>query len=492
MLYLSSYLDFLTEALPLSVAKEFSQDWDENRLDDWFKGKHRIYIPLTKRVEAEELVASGVELQIKDYLQQEFRDRYDIDNYVEGYAVDSKNKNRPIRISQLITKERDLLRLYNEDPSRTGSRLKNKKVEVVISRHPYDIAGMSTDRGWTSCKNLGTEPIYGEKAKAKGEFSHFLEKEVKVLLIAYLILEKDKNIQNPIARVSIYPYVNDRTNDRIFLMNPNVYGNPGKLEKTFLDTVENWLVEKNSTKPKQYYSVEKGLYLDGMKTGYELGDSKFEQPPNWLSHRCRATIKQYKWRSGIFHWEDGVFHDGLFVEGVWENGVWENGVFEGGVWKNGRWKNGKWRGDEWRGGVWENGVWEGGEWRGGEWQKGVWEGGFWEAGRCKNCVWETGQFFNGVFEDSTFKDGTFYGGDVVNSLFLGGEMRGGVFKSGVFKNGDWREGDWQGGDWKKGSIYSNKFYAWVTSRIPPNEFYEFEEISTNLKELHQKLDDYFY
>jgi hypothetical protein len=36
--------DLVQEALPLSVAKQFSKNWNKSRLKDWFNGKNRIYL----------------------------------------------------------------------------------------------------------------------------------------------------------------------------------------------------------------------------------------------------------------------------------------------------------------------------------------------------------------------------------------------------------------------------------------------------------------
>ena len=67
---------------------------------------------------------------------------------------------------------------------------------IIISRHPYDIAGMSTGRGWRSCMHL-----------EDGQFNEYVPQTIAAGgLIAYLCNEDDKNIKNPKGRVLIKPF----------------------------------------------------------------------------------------------------------------------------------------------------------------------------------------------------------------------------------------------------------------------------------------------
>jgi len=89
--------------------------------------------------------------------------------------------------------------LYSMRPS-----LKNNNLSVVISRKAEDIAGMSTDRRWTSCMRL---PGYGDENG--GLYNDILYYDVKLgTLVAYLIKKDDRNIENPLARIAIKPLFN--------------------------------------------------------------------------------------------------------------------------------------------------------------------------------------------------------------------------------------------------------------------------------------------
>lgn len=98
-----------------------------------------------------------------------------------------------------------LLQQYNEIPEVEQVRTsKPKSYYIIFSKHPIDVAAQSTNRGWTSCMNLysGSNMRY---------VSHDV---IEGTMVAYLVSEDDLNINNPIARKSIKPYVNveDETN----------------------------------------------------------------------------------------------------------------------------------------------------------------------------------------------------------------------------------------------------------------------------------------
>ena len=87
---------------------------------------------------------------------------------------------------------------------RPTKAISDKDFYIVISRAAEDIAGMSTDRRWTSCMRL---PGYGDKNG--GLYNDRLYYDVKLgTLVAYLITKDDRNIENPLARIAIKPLFN--------------------------------------------------------------------------------------------------------------------------------------------------------------------------------------------------------------------------------------------------------------------------------------------
>ena len=116
-------------------------------------------------------------------------------DFYEGTCIDKDG--RTIRIGKLLTKlnELDLLKIYNDSKSNVMKNYDN--LQVVISRHPYDIIGMSTNRGWKTCVDLN-DKRYG------GKYIYRIEELLKEgCLIAYLIRKDDRNIRNPISRCLI-------------------------------------------------------------------------------------------------------------------------------------------------------------------------------------------------------------------------------------------------------------------------------------------------
>lgn len=175
-------------------------------IDDHDKKFNRIYFDLKVNRDNFQIVVPD---EITDFFKWY---GYPIIDYEKGLCRDKDG--RQIRIGKLLTKlgEDKLLKTYNQSKSDT---LKNTDdLQIVISRHPYDIIGMSTNRGWTTCHDLN-DKRYG------GRHLHNISSDLKKgTLVAYLIRKSDRNISNPISRC--------------LLFNSEFYNNP-KLPKLRLD-----------------------------------------------------------------------------------------------------------------------------------------------------------------------------------------------------------------------------------------------------------------
>lgn len=146
------------EALRPSQFRRFVQAFNKERYADIFKkyegdrNHYRIYLPL----KGETLDAKpGVEQEVAKYLSD---NGYDVLDYVKGTCRFKDAKN-PSKIGQVLTKlgakdgdAKRLMKAFVEDENRkAGSK---EQLMVVISRHPYDIAGADTDRDWTNCMTM--------------------------------------------------------------------------------------------------------------------------------------------------------------------------------------------------------------------------------------------------------------------------------------------------------------------------------------------------
>ena len=256
--------DILVEALNPSEYRSFVKGWDKSRFKDIFmnpkyehdKNGYRVYIPLPEKTD------SGGKSSLEKKIESELGDDYDIVDYKKGLVKDKK-KNQTIKIGKILTrlKKTELLNKFNTDKSRAGTK---NKYMVVISRHPYDIAGMSTDRGWTSCMNLHD-----------GEYKQYVPIEIKQgSIIAYVTTIDDKNLNHPVGRIMIKPFVDILGSKQIaFGIENKVYGTK---VYGFIPTVRKWINEVNKSRDINYIAIFKKdaeVYHDShKKSDFVLSD----------------------------------------------------------------------------------------------------------------------------------------------------------------------------------------------------------------------------
>ena len=247
-------------------------------------------------------------------------------DYIKGVAKFGESKNTTT-IGKVLTRLRaeDLMKKFVSDESRKALTSDAENLMVVISRHPYDIAGSDTDRNWTNCMTLGhagskrIEKIqteidalkkrlkdmtkdnpnwYKEFEQGKGNLTWNspeikLDGKIRTLqdeindrketgvnakylihdvkegsLISYLIKKTDKNINNPLAVLNIKPYINDNDpNDFILISDNTMYGN-GRPE--FKKTVDSILDEINGSDVGGYYCLKENIYVDSQRENIRI------------------------------------------------------------------------------------------------------------------------------------------------------------------------------------------------------------------------------
>lgn len=242
----------LFEALTLSLAKGFVKGWNKNRYKTIFKkyaqdeNAYRIYLPLLKPPTQTKVT---VPLEIKTQIEDS---GYEIDDYSVGIAK-NKDGSKKIKIGKLLADKPELAKLFANDKNRQGAKAQADAM-VVISRHPYDIAAMSTGRGWTSCMDLEEE----------GSMNHYVLNDVQGgTIIAYLIKTDDKNINRPIGRVLIKPFVDIVDKNNVIMVREEViYGSsaPG-----FIETVDKFLKVMNKGKGEGIYCLLPSLNADSIQ-----------------------------------------------------------------------------------------------------------------------------------------------------------------------------------------------------------------------------------
>ena len=188
------------------------------------------------------------------------------------------------------------LKIFNSRPA-----IKNIECQIVISRDPYDIAGMSTDRRWTSCMELKSEEEnYDIKRRNKsdgGIYRFYVRNDLtEGTLIAYLINKNDKEINDPYARVLIKPFVN-RKGDQIYLSTENrIYKDSSVVDDEtsdkFINTVNNWTREQQKDLSGKFYA-NPNLYYDG-KASVFAGKSLSIEEAVYKSIKWDTLFKQDK------------------------------------------------------------------------------------------------------------------------------------------------------------------------------------------------------
>lgn len=180
---------------------------------------------------------------------------YSVEDYSSGTAKDKYGRITKIGKALSSTKaDPKLLNTFNSDPARQGGGKVHDNLQVVISRHPHDVAGMSTGRGWTSCMDMkdGVNKDYLKHEIAEG--TH----------VAYLTQKGDHEVKNPIARIALKPFREEKS-DRIIL-HPE-HKTYGTAASSFEHTVNNFVNNHFPLKENTFYTKNSKVYDDSHNSG---------------------------------------------------------------------------------------------------------------------------------------------------------------------------------------------------------------------------------
>jgi hypothetical protein len=268
-MFMKPIFSILLEALKPSQYRKYEKGWDHTKQAELFGGKYRIYLPLEKYVDDsdDKQEESSVKSRLHDTLSTF---GYELVDYKKGIAKDKYKRDVSVGkvLNKLQSKNPEIIELrkeFEQDPVRFGLKQKSMEKLVVISRHPYDIAGQSTGRGWTSCKNLKT-----------GKYVKHVCPETKYDLIAYLINVNDRNIENPLGRLMIHCYQSKDKSQTVFVAEAKIYPdelNTKPLGNAFKTTVNKWLLANFEYRKIDHYV-------------YKIADTYLDTLPN--------VVKTYK------------------------------------------------------------------------------------------------------------------------------------------------------------------------------------------------------
>jgi hypothetical protein len=289
----NEYNEYIKENFNTSKANTINPNV-QNVYKELFNGKERIILPLTfnKEQQFDNIFSKYYHYLIKliqEYIPNVKKKPISTINNWELHDTEIlKNRcvlddqNRQVRIAKILSEvnkkvnsdyweyhkdnfNKQINELLKEIDKTNNANDEVTSGYVVISRHPYDIAGQSTDRQWNSCQNIMKDNTYEED-----EYNKYVLSTITMGgLVAYLVESKDSRIgnkivnyknklmsedsngkhydilNNPIARITIKPYI-ERNNEMDF-DNPNwilqaskLYGD-GRKYPTFINVVQEWL-----------------------------------------------------------------------------------------------------------------------------------------------------------------------------------------------------------------------------------------------------------
>lgn len=314
---MGSFKKFITEAVGIETVKKAlvgQPIWDyKGELIDEFDGKYRKIIgriePNIRKDLEEHPLYNKLEkifVEMKYILTKE--------SYIKGYVTKDKQQFKIGKILKRLSEQQHddifkghvlgLLESFRDDPLRQANR---KPYLVVVSKHPYDVLGASTDRNWSSCIDLG-ETIYYKKDTKGGEKRRGSNADILLdslhapFMVAYLVDPDDVNtagkvmIQRPLGRILIYPFLSEDGD----VYNWSIGDSYGVEKSEFRDIVRNWVQQLNEQRP-----VEGGIFK---KIGDVFYDS-FDDDMVRTSRRPEEIIDDLKQALVNIEIADGIIED---------------------------------------------------------------------------------------------------------------------------------------------------------------------------------------
>ncbi len=303
MNYIKDINKFLSEAISLKMYKENlpKELWYDKsdayyKWDNLFgKGVNRISIPLKNK---------SIQIPSSTPLMEEINSVFvplgyqinSFEDYLNNKVYKIGDTKNPMKIGGLLNKTNsDLFKRFDTSLERKEWKDKinnsDKDLKIIISRHQYDLLGMSSGRDWrlSSCMRLGSkdDKVYRDilcgvddggrdDSRIKDENSsffgwvesegvaksNFLKREiVEGTLVAYVVKSEDVNINNPLSRLLIKPYVNNNDEtDIVWVSADKVYG---QYIGGFKSSVDEWLSSWQGDDFGGLYYIKGGLYDDG-------------------------------------------------------------------------------------------------------------------------------------------------------------------------------------------------------------------------------------
>lgn len=280
----------LNTAKKLKLTRKNSKAYTRDNINSLFDGKDRIVISNDLKINT---TISPHFDKIK-YALMDLGYYTDIYHYIDNKAWKIGDfrpvKTQFYRIGKLLNaheNSEELLHIFKNDESRNLSS--NKSYKVVLSRHPYDVAGQSTGRHWKSCLRL---PQKNDKLTSSGKvdrggiYCQLVKNDIREgVLVAYLVYSEDNNISNPLARITVKPYQGE-DGDLAYGVG-KIYG---AKNNEFSKFVEDWVDDNlnNDLKSNSYFHYPH-LYDDDDYTSFDI------MPFGWIKDIVTELEKRNFW-----------------------------------------------------------------------------------------------------------------------------------------------------------------------------------------------------
>ena len=238
-----------------------------------------------------EISASPLEDKLHRYLKA---NNYEIVDYKGGLVrkVGDKNNVKIVKVLMMLGKNDptasklqrnyELLKSVNKLNDYDSKKSESNSPEdyiMVISKSPYDLGGMATDREWGfSCMNL-----------RDGDNSDYVPIDVeRGTLVSYLVDPTDKNIKNPIGRILIKPYLELDNEEEILYGIEHDWVKYGEYNPEYVKTLIN-ILDKAQEEKTGIFKLDNSLYHDGGRQ-FRFSNPKDVPPEKILEH---LGVKNY-------------------------------------------------------------------------------------------------------------------------------------------------------------------------------------------------------
>lgn len=190
---------------------------------------------------------------VKDFLSSH---NYKIKDYGKGICI-LDGDAREFKIGRVLNRYKasdEIKKNFENGISRENAKNALSPMKVMISRNPYDVAAMSTGRGWSSCMSLsdGCNREYVMRDVAKGT------------CVAYLFNSNDTKFENPTSRLLLKKFKKNNSRkraDHVLVPEVREYGSRVPEFKSF---VKKWADENFPINEDCILNFQTGLYNDGI------------------------------------------------------------------------------------------------------------------------------------------------------------------------------------------------------------------------------------